>query len=656
MTLHPPISRRRRFVEFLPVVTALLAYGAAQNRWVIAGPLLLILTVVLALELDLLDRTFTFYASAAAGGMLGYLLLSFGDPPPSVAVPPNVASTAGGALAALASYLLVVRRTYLAWTAAWVLAAIAFQVPLAPYPQQPPWVVLPFLATTLLAILFAAYPTWTTWSRQLSYYGFVLAMAIPCGLLISGVVRFDNWIVGSVDRFIKDFEPPTGLGLVSRIDLPSKGEVPPSTQIILELSGTVPSKLRSGVLNEFNGTTWKNPDAGPKGLDPRMAPKRLNPPPPPSAAMQREMEELIAASLGGIVPAPAGTWSLNMKATRVESGWIWRAPAMLDTPVTVNTSLAEQLPQETVDDPELTEVPNALEGPMLTFARQIVGDARTPRDQAVRIERYLQSQFEYSLKTDLRDTRSTHTNPLIVLMRDHRPAYCVYFASAMAVMLRTLHVPARVVEGFVPSDRNPFTGRYVVRQRDAHAWVEAYMPDEGRFVAFDPTPGRTREIGSWQKVGLLQGALEAALSTAWRTWIAFRDDPFGWLKAIARSPVSWVIALGLAIWQYRRSRGQGGGRRLDPLQTADPTLRRSYDRYLRMLRGVDVLPAPGETDDELIVRLGRLRGEQSAAAAATFVKHYRGMRYAGSPVVSAELVALLETLRLELRRSRRLAA
>src|SRR5262245_66334104 len=73
----------------------------------------------------------------------------------------------------------------------------------------------------------------------------------------------------------------------------------------------------------------------------------------------------------------------------------------------------------------------------------------------------------------------------------------------MAVMLRTLGIPTRVVNGFRGGELNDLTGRYIVRERDAHSWVEVYFPEYG-WVTFDPTPpSQAATAGSgWSRVGL----------------------------------------------------------------------------------------------------------------------------------------------------------
>src|SRR5690606_3574664 len=66
--------------------------------------------------------------------------------------------------------------------------------------------------------------------------------------------------------------------------------------------------------------------------------------------------------------------------------------------------------------------------------------------------------------------------------------HCEYFATSMAVLLRNVGIPARVVNGFYSSEWNPISGNFTVRQRDAHSWVEAWMGDDYGWMTFDPTP------------------------------------------------------------------------------------------------------------------------------------------------------------------------
>jgi transglutaminase-like putative cysteine protease len=166
------------------------------------------------------------------------------------------------------------------------------------------------------------------------------------------------------------------------------------------------------------------------------------------------------------------------------------------------------------------------------------------------IERFFHANFTYSLEADL----SGPGHPLALLVRQRRPAYCIYFAGAMAAMLRSLGIPARMIGGFVVEEPNALTGRALVRERDAHAWVEAWIPEQGRYFAFDPTPFDSRGAAlGLERQGRLGALLDAAASSLRRAWAAAWRDPLGALASAGRSPLSWIpIAGALAFWLGRR--------------------------------------------------------------------------------------------------------
>jgi transglutaminase-like putative cysteine protease len=67
-----------------------------------------------------------------------------------------------------------------------------------------------------------------------------------------------------------------------------------------------------------------------------------------------------------------------------------------------------------------------------------------------------------------------------------KQGHCEYFATSMVLMLRTLNIPARLATGYSVDQQNAVTGYFEVRQRHAHAWVEAYIAGHG-WMTFEPT-------------------------------------------------------------------------------------------------------------------------------------------------------------------------
>jgi transglutaminase-like putative cysteine protease len=126
------------------------------------------------------------------------------------------------------------------------------------------------------------------------------------------------------------------------------------------------------------------------------------------------------------------------------------------------------------------------------LAQEITRSATTPYDKAAAIERHLRTRYGYTL--DL--SGSPGENPLAHFLFTRRAGHCEYFASAMTIMLRTLGVPARYVNGFLPGEYNDFGEDYIVRGSDAHSWVEVYFPEFG-WVTFDPTPPGNERVRGW---------------------------------------------------------------------------------------------------------------------------------------------------------------
>jgi transglutaminase-like putative cysteine protease len=129
----------------------------------------------------------------------------------------------------------------------------------------------------------------------------------------------------------------------------------------------------------------------------------------------------------------------------------------------------------------------------LANAIAVNAHARNRYDEAKAIESELQTQYGYSLQM-----RAAGPDPLSDFLFKVKSGHCEYFSTAMAVMLRTRGIAARVVNGFLPGEYNEAAGAYTVRQSDAHSWVEVYFPETQAWVTFDPTPaaGRTEPVST----------------------------------------------------------------------------------------------------------------------------------------------------------------
>ena len=133
---------------------------------------------------------------------------------------------------------------------------------------------------------------------------------------------------------------------------------------------------------------------------------------------------------------------------------------------------------------DLTQLPENVPAEVAELAQRIVADAgaTTPFRQALAIQNELRT-WEYSL-----DPPAGHDGTAMMQFLQSRVGYCEQFAGTMAVMLRTLDIPARVAVGFTPGKLlDPAGDTYAVSWANSHAWVEVLFPDVG-WIAFEPTP------------------------------------------------------------------------------------------------------------------------------------------------------------------------
>jgi transglutaminase-like putative cysteine protease len=135
--------------------------------------------------------------------------------------------------------------------------------------------------------------------------------------------------------------------------------------------------------------------------------------------------------------------------------------------------------------------------PLYDEALRVAGDAPSPYAAVVALETYFHDGDLYTYDEDPFSRQVLP--PLVEFVTKTREGYCQHFASAMALMLRYLGIPARVGAGFTSGAYNQETGRWTVTDHDAHTWVEVWLRGFG-WLPFDPTPGR----------GDLDGAYSAA--------------------------------------------------------------------------------------------------------------------------------------------------
>ncbi|MFI5456888.1 MAG: DUF3488 and DUF4129 domain-containing transglutaminase family protein [Isosphaerales bacterium] len=133
-------------------------------------------------------------------------------------------------------------------------------------------------------------------------------------------------------------------------------------------------------------------------------------------------------------------------------------------------------------------------------------------------------EFSYTLQMDVQDRK---IDPVIDFLVKRKAGHCEYFASALALLLRSIDIQARIVNGFKGGDWNELTSTLNVRQKHAHSWVEAYMgygPDGPRrghiWITLDPTPANERQE-SIAQVGGLAGKFRPLTDLIRHVWVFY---------------------------------------------------------------------------------------------------------------------------------------
>jgi transglutaminase-like putative cysteine protease len=164
--------------------------------------------------------------------------------------------------------------------------------------------------------------------------------------------------------------------------------------------------------------------------------------------------------------------------------------------------------------------PDRLDPRISELARSILvrAEANNRYDAAAAIEAYLRNSYGYSL-----ERKASGAYPLSDFLFNVKTGHCEYFSTAMAVMLRTRGVAARVVNGFLPGEYNEAADAYTVRQSDAHSWVEVYFPETNSWVTFDPTPAAGRGVSGRSGMTAWLSKYAEALELVWFQYVVGYD-------------------------------------------------------------------------------------------------------------------------------------
>lgn len=319
------------------------------------------------------------------------------------------------------------------------------------------------------------------------------------------------------------------------------------------------------------------------------------------------------------------------------------------------------------------ELPPGIDPRVRRLAGEIVAGAQTSAQKAAALEQYLRHNFRYGINSRALEA----DDPVADFLFRTRQGHCELFASALAVMLRTQDIPARMVTGFLGGTMNPVSGWLVVETTDAHAWVEAYVDGKG-WMTFDPTPpapvSSTHPLLArlwaysdvagmfWQEwvvsydlqrqAALALGMLRSGRSLlgGWReTILPRRDGGLGTLPgnillvagivlglSVLALAAVWIRPALRRAWRLRsRLRRMRGGQ----VQAADATL--LYLRLLALLKQRGYLKPSWKTPAEFIQDL---KEDSVREIVAGFTAAYHDLRFGGDAGAALRMLAYLDRL------------
>jgi hypothetical protein len=453
------------------------------------------------------------------------------------------------------------------------------------------WLVIPDFQTRSPAHR----PTWG--ARQVAL---LAAIAFATFLTAWGIIRLLPWAQSEVERVTFQtymagtthysmFSPDSPLGDIARLKL--------SQKVVLRVWSSRPQKLRGRVFIVFDGSAWRSKPAS-------LVKARNLPSLPGALSNGNDLEAWLESIPGniyllpghtieevtakdsirskvlqagfneGMVLMPGQTFLLRIRAASLET----EEEGGLIPPVSSGSELYELINRRQGDviepgmaSPELLKeclgVPKDTDTRVRELAAKLAQGVATPDACIHRTLDYLARECHYSLEVGRFHSRQ----PVAEFLFEKKRGYCQYFASSAALLLRLEGVPCRYVTGFNVQEDNRQGDHYVVREMDAHAWIEAYAPGRG-WLELDPTPEAEYQSlhanlggGWWAEASEWFGALMAELSTrigemSWGSaWQEMRDGIRGifrwmWFDNPFRSLLLLAFLLLSAEFARRRRR------------------------------------------------------------------------------------------------------
>jgi transglutaminase-like putative cysteine protease len=405
------------------------------------------------------------------------------------------------------------------------------------------------------------------------------ALSVACGsIMIGGVLFFffPRFSAGYLGR--ASFNPSLMSGFTENVELGQIGEIKKNSAVVMRVQTGKPIgydrlRWRGIALTSFDGRRWSTPEHNAQKLQPdddgwirtaEVPHKTDSPKPEMIYTVYLEPLATDAIFVPGKVISLKGNFNgeNSNSFAAIRRTYIFRdstdtllnpfhnysairyAGFSLLLPMDA-TKLRAASTEYSIDIASTyLQLPHELDPRIPELAKQITKNARTPFDKSLAIESYLRNRFTYTLNL----TGKPGDDPLAHFLFETRAGHCEYFASAMTIMLRTLGIPTREVNGFLPGEYNDLGGDYIVRASDAHSWVEVYFPGLD-WQTFDPTPAAPEnESGFLTRLGQYADWMEIT----WSEWVIGYDFAHQMVMAQSLQRSSRDFSDSLRAWYARQ--------------------------------------------------------------------------------------------------------
>lgn len=465
---------------------------------------------------------------------------------------------------------------------------------------------------------------------------------------------FDAFIA----RYLLSNKMPSQVGFSGKARLGSvaKQKATASQQISLQVfADEEPGYLRGLAFDSYAHGEWTQ-----TGMQRGLIPV-VKPPPgiqlPPSGHQTfvaakssstdwRELEVRPQARQLPVVFSPLGTSVLQapIATTAINDDGVFTSRD-LEQGVPFYVGVTENPDRETLSAEtraRLTAVPNNLDPSIPAMVAAALGRLQSDEEKIAAVQGYFAENYEYQIGITVPPGR----DPLNYFLLEQPPAHCEYFAAGAAVLLRLAGVPCRYVTGFVAVEENSFGDYWVARNKDAHAWVEAYDEERG-WVTVEATPPSgiphaQKTPQAKQLWEYLRETFQALVSQIGRG--DFRAFAWSVVQFFGSMPGLICVVLGLG-YLLRHRLGQWKFRRVkrdmdDPLVTE---LRRLLKQMDARMSKQKLHRNPGETLHRFADRIASV--EESPAA--LWYRAYASLRYGGelSRIGVEQLATELKQLR-----------